>query len=81
MFTPISLHNKPLCHPGVDPETRWGSHVFMTTITADPDGLMVVINTCDPHLVSGSTPRVAQWLIMEYKKKLVKNDAEYVAGV
>ena len=23
---------------------------------ADPDGLMVVINTCDPHLISGSTP-------------------------
>ena len=39
---------------------------FGLILTADPDGLMVVINTCDPHLVSGSTPRVAQWLIMEW---------------
>ena len=39
---------------------------FWLILTADPDGLMVVINTCDPHLVSGSTPRVAQWLIMEW---------------
>ena len=41
------------------------SHIWLI-LTADPDGLMVVINTCDPHLVSGSTPRVAQWLIMEW---------------
>ena len=39
---------------------------FWLILTADPDGLMVVINTCDPHLISGSTPRVAQWLIMEW---------------
>ena len=29
-------------------------------------GFMVVINTYDSHLVSGSTPRVTQWLIMEW---------------
>ena len=39
---------------------------FWLILTADPDGLMVVMNTCDPHLISGSTPRVAQWLIMEW---------------
>ena len=42
------------------------SESFWLILTADPDGLMVVINTCDPHLVSGSSPRVAQLVIMEW---------------
>ena len=38
---------------------------FSVIFTADPDGLIVAIHTYDPHIFSGSTPRVKQWLIME----------------
>ena len=29
MFTPISLHNKPLCHPGGRPEKQYGGHMYL----------------------------------------------------
>ena len=51
-------------------------------MTADPEGLMIEINKYDPHIASGSTPRVTQlhsgFLLSEMGVSIVYFKAVYV---
>ena len=74
MFTPIYPHLFLDLPPGWHSGLLWSEmgvnilYIFDWSQSHDWSWQQIqmvwkVINTCDPHLISGSTPRVAQWLL------------------